>query len=139
MVDNALRTIYSTMWFDGGKIVEFLENCGRPIYYIPVKWKPPNGTIMKSISRKSWRCSCDFCLRNRDGDLICAQGKEIHEGTNIEVEAIPINEALAHCVTEAIPHICLETDSLVLTKVLIKVRKVPWNIVIIDKNTWYSS
>ncbi|KAK4721621.1 hypothetical protein R3W88_011854 [Solanum pinnatisectum] len=81
------------------------------------------------------RCSYGFCLRNRDVDLIYAHGEEIHEGTNIEAEAIAIKETLAHCVTVGITHICLETDSLVLIKVLTKVWKVPWNIAITVKDT----
>ena len=126
------------------KILEFLEKYTPRIYYFPVKWRPPEGSILKCNTDGAYRGNpgrntYSFCIRDCNGDLVYAQGEEIHEGTSIEAEALDIKEEITHCVTVGITQIYLETDSLVLFKILTRVWGVPWNIVVIIEDIWYVS
>lgn len=67
-------------------------------------------------------------LRNHDGDIVYAQGEEINETTNMEAEAITIREAIYHCIAIGIMWIDIETDSLVLVKILSRIWEIPWKI-----------
>ncbi|KAH0677226.1 hypothetical protein KY290_026155 [Solanum tuberosum] len=69
-------------------------------------------------------------------DNLDFKGEDIREGTNLEAEAIAIREALAHCVTEGIRKVCLETNSQVLIKFVTRVWKVPWNLAVIIDDIW---
>lgn len=46
----------------------------------------------------SGRSSIGFVLRDKEGDVKYARGKEIQETTNSEAEAAAILEALRYCV-----------------------------------------
>lgn len=116
-------------------IIAYLEKYKPELYYLPVYWKPQEGCLKCNTDGASrgnpGRSTYGFVLRNSTGELIYAQGEEIEEGSNLQAEAIAIREALAHCATEGVTKVCLQTDSLVLLKILTKVWEVPWNIAVI--------
>lgn len=64
-----------------------------------------------------------------NGDLIFAQAKEIHITTNMEAEAIAIREALQYCVSNHIFQVIIETDSLLMKKVLDNAWDTSWSII----------
>lgn len=74
------------------------------------------------------RSSIGFCLRNEEGDLVYACGKEIQEVTNTQAETRAILEALKHCLTNEMNNIWVETDSMLLKKVITREWKPPWVI-----------
>lgn len=125
-VGSNMHNNMKNMPMEWKNIVDYLENYTPKIHCIPVSWNPPERGVIKcntdGASRGNpGRSTYSFCLRDSIGDLIYAQGEEIQEGTNVEAEAIAIREALAHCVVEGIELLLLETDSLLLHKVLTKV------------------
>nr|XP_009784530.1 PREDICTED: uncharacterized protein LOC104232953 [Nicotiana sylvestris] len=71
------------------------------------------------------RSSIGFCLRNEEGDLVYACGKEIQEVTNTQAETTAILEALKHCLTNEMNNIWVETDSMLLKKVITREWKPP--------------
>lgn len=104
-------------------IVDYIENYRPKLYYLVVSWKPPEQEYFKcntdGASRGNpGRSSYGFCIRNHRGDLVYAQGEEVHEATNIETEAIAIREAIYRYVSIGLAKVRVETDSLALVKIL---------------------
>ncbi|XP_070007763.1 uncharacterized protein [Nicotiana sylvestris] len=67
-----------------------------------------------SVKGNPGRSSVGFVLRNEDGDVVYACGKEIQEGSNSVAEARAILEALKYCVGNGYVLIELNTDSMML-------------------------
>lgn len=57
-------------------------------------------------------------MRNHEGDLVFAKAKEIGETTNIVAEAKAIVEGLVYCVERQLHPLIMETDSLVMRKII---------------------
>lgn len=88
-----------------------------------VLWElPPIGWIKVNIDGASrgnpGRSSIGFALRDAQGDIIFASGKGIQDSTNNEVEALEIKEALRYCEEQGYVNILIQTDSLLLKKVI---------------------
>lgn len=62
--------------------------------------------------------SYDFCLREYMGDILYAECKTIEETSNTVAEAKVILEACKHYRKEEINQVIIETDSLLLYKVI---------------------
>ncbi|XP_075111900.1 uncharacterized protein LOC142182016 [Nicotiana tabacum] len=82
-------------------------------------------TNIPSIARSEFNW---LLLRNEEGDLVYACGKEIQEVTNTLAETRAIFEALKHCLTNEMNNIWVETDSMLLKKVITREWKPPWVI-----------
>nr|XP_016439059.1 PREDICTED: 14.7 kDa ribonuclease H-like protein [Nicotiana tabacum] len=100
-----------------------------------VMWECPSpGWVKVNIDGASrgnpGRSSIEFVLRNEDGDIIYACGKEIQEGTNYEAEARAMLEALRYCIKHDYVLIDLHTDSMMLKKVVSREWNAPWAIAI---------
>lgn len=76
----------------------------------------------------SGKSAYDFCIRNNDGNLIYAQAKGIRVTTNIEAEARAIQEALYVSAKEEFQNLVIETDSMSLKKIILKIWRVPWEL-----------
>ncbi|XP_019228301.1 PREDICTED: uncharacterized protein LOC109209485 [Nicotiana attenuata] len=74
------------------------------------------------------RSSIGFVLRNEEGDVLYACGKEIHEGSNSVAEAKAIYEVMQYCVQQDYVLIDLHTDSMLLKKAITGEWKPPWVI-----------
>lgn len=74
------------------------------------------------------RSSIVFVLRDSEGDVRYARGKEIKEGTNVEAETIAILEAIKTCVQQGYANIHIQTDSLFLKNVIDGTWDPPWAI-----------
>ncbi|XP_019231591.1 PREDICTED: uncharacterized protein LOC109212407 [Nicotiana attenuata] len=74
------------------------------------------------------RNSFGYVLRNEEGDIIYACGKEIQEGTNIKAEVRAILEAMKYCVDNDYILIDLHTDSMMIKKMIQGEWSVPWTI-----------
>lgn len=75
-----------------------------------------------------------FVLRNEEGDVVYACGKEIPEGSNTVAEASAINEALKCCVENDYVLIDFHTDSMLLKNAITGEWKSPWAIcVVVEK------
>ncbi|XP_060182339.1 uncharacterized protein LOC132612004 [Lycium barbarum] len=99
-----------------------------------VIWKPPHrdwiicntdGASRGNPSRGLY----GFCARNEERDIVQAQVEELGHITNIEAEAIAIWEALKWCEMTQRRQIIIQTDSLILQKILNDKWKPPWSIV----------
>ncbi|XP_075083250.1 uncharacterized protein LOC142167001 [Nicotiana tabacum] len=75
------------------------------------------------------RSSIGFCVRNEKGDTIMAVGKEIEETTNTVAEAKAIIKALRFYRSQQYSHVWLQTDSMLLKKIMDGIWKPPWIIV----------
>ncbi|XP_049353223.1 uncharacterized protein LOC125817718 [Solanum verrucosum] len=72
--------------------------------------------------------SYGYCLRDEKGDLIRAEGFNIESTTNTVAEARAILAASRHCKQEQYHHVIIQTDSLLLCKVLEEKWTCPWII-----------
>lgn len=74
------------------------------------------------------RSSIGFVMRNEEGDVLYACGKEIQEGTNTEAEARAILEAMRYCVQHDYVLIELHTDSMLIKNSVNGEWVVPWSV-----------
>lgn len=72
--------------------------------------------------------SYGFCVRDHAGDLVFVKAKEIGETTNIVAESKAIVEGLAYCVERQLNPLIIETDSLVMRKIIYGEWATPWCI-----------
>ncbi|XP_060195246.1 uncharacterized protein LOC132624493 [Lycium barbarum] len=80
-------------------LVQCLEEC-RPFIGLKLfQWNRPNFGWYKCNTNGASRgnsgpSSTAFCVRNHEGDLICAKGRGLPDSTNIVAEAVAIKEGL---------------------------------------------
>nr|XP_016476429.1 PREDICTED: uncharacterized protein LOC107798017 [Nicotiana tabacum] len=74
------------------------------------------------------RSSIGFCIRDEVGDLIYAEGRKISEGTNNELEAVAIVEALKMCKNLNYFQIWLQTYSMLLKNIIEESWKPSWYV-----------
>ncbi|KAH0757915.1 hypothetical protein KY290_021408 [Solanum tuberosum] len=121
--NNLVFRVNSDLWKLGRTIYPKLQD-------FPTKW---SDIVACREKHKPKLYDLPVCWKSPEGDLVYAQGEEIQEGTNLEVDAVAIRDDLAHCVTKGVMKACLETDSEVLIKILTRIWEVPWSIVVIIK------
>ncbi|XP_019256289.1 PREDICTED: uncharacterized protein LOC109234676 [Nicotiana attenuata] len=78
--------------------------------------------------RKSWPRSLGFCVRNDEGDVVYARAVDLGVTTNVVAEAKAILQGLEYCVEYDLHPLILETDSLVMKKVIEGEWDTPWLI-----------
>ncbi|XP_075103611.1 uncharacterized protein LOC142178181 [Nicotiana tabacum] len=107
-------------------------------------YKPYVGTkiVIWQLPYEGWfKCNTDgasrgnhvpssygFCVRDHAGDLVSAKAKEIGETTNIVSEAHANVKGLAYCVEKQLHPLIMETDSLVMWKIIDGKWETPWCI-----------
>lgn len=101
--------------------------------YTRVVWKlPPDGWLKcntdGAFRDTNGRASYAYCVRDTIGDLIYAQAEEIFEVTNNIAKARSIHEALKYIASSHLSPCVIETDSLLMKKVLDDDWEPPWNI-----------
>nr|XP_016504579.1 PREDICTED: uncharacterized protein LOC107822538 [Nicotiana tabacum] len=112
-------------------MLKMMDQFTPNLRYTKVNWDfPEQGWVKVNTDGASrgnpGRSSIGFVLRNEEGDVLYACGKEIQEGTNSVAEAKAISEALKFCVQHDYVLIDLHTDSMVLQKVITGEWKPPW-------------
>nr|XP_016507661.1 PREDICTED: uncharacterized protein LOC107825326 [Nicotiana tabacum] len=104
-------------------LLNMMEKYTPALKYTKVLWEyPSQGWIKVNTDGASrgnpGRSSIGYVLRNEEGDVVYACGKEIKEGTNTNAEVKAMLRALRFCVEHGYVHINLHTDSMLLTKVI---------------------
>ncbi|XP_070033079.1 uncharacterized protein [Nicotiana tomentosiformis] len=117
------RNAFNKMWVKGMpfKISFFLWKVWKALGWIKVN---TDGASRGNPGRSS----IGFVLRNEEGNVVYARGKEIPETTNNEAEAWAILEGLSYCVNQQYIQILIQTDSMLLKNVLDEVWIAPWNV-----------
>lgn len=69
-----------------------------------------------------------FCLRDDNGDLLHAEGDGLANSSNTVAEPKAILEASKHCSRELLNKVIIQTDSLLLCKILQEEWTSPWEI-----------
>ncbi|XP_019237121.1 PREDICTED: uncharacterized protein LOC109217336 [Nicotiana attenuata] len=72
--------------------------------------------------------SLGFCMRNDEDDVVYARALDLEVTTNVVVEAKAILQGLEYCVEHDLHPLILETDSLVMKKVIEREWDPPWVI-----------
>ncbi|KAH0781476.1 hypothetical protein KY290_001074 [Solanum tuberosum] len=103
------------------------------LYHCIVRWEAPQEGMMKfntdGASRGNPGSSAyGFCLRNNHGDLIYAVAENIGITTNMEAELRAILEGIKYCVAKKVEKLIVESDSLLIVKIIKEVWKVPWEL-----------
>ncbi|KAH0777413.1 hypothetical protein KY290_008824 [Solanum tuberosum] len=98
-----------------------------------VLWEyPPEGWLKYNTDGASrgnpGLSSYAFCLRNDRGDIKYAEGGSMENTTNTVAEAKAILEACKHCKQSQYNQIIIQTDSMLMCKVLKEQWLVPWII-----------
>lgn len=75
-------------------------------------------------------CSEAFCVRNKCGDLIDAEGTKLSENSNLIAEVIAFRMGLEYCIQHQLISLVVEKDSLTIKNILDGVWKVPWCITV---------
>ncbi|XP_075100498.1 uncharacterized protein LOC142176491 [Nicotiana tabacum] len=114
-------------------LLAMMENFTPKLKVTKVMWEFPSAGWLKfntdGASRGNpGRSSIGFCIRNENGDIVKSVGKEIEETTNIVAEAKAMVEALRFCRFHQYSHVWLQTDSMLLKKIMVGIWKPPWII-----------
>ncbi|XP_060195488.1 uncharacterized protein LOC132624780 [Lycium barbarum] len=123
------------------EMLKILENFVPKLQITKVMWTLPAVGI--------WKCNTDgatrgnpgrsayaFCVRNSDGDLVYARAKEMEETTNTVSEAMALLGAARYCLANHVYSFILETDSLLMKKIMDREWKLPWNIIHAVEEIW---
>lgn len=113
------------------KMLRELEEYRPKIKAIQVKWEsPPAGWIKYNTDGAAKGCyglsSYAYCLRDENGDIIFAKGARIENTTSTMAEAVAILEASKHCKNSQYNQVIIQTDSMLLCKVLKGKWVTPW-------------
>ncbi|XP_009779565.1 uncharacterized protein [Nicotiana sylvestris] len=114
-------------------LLTVMENHTARLKVDKVIWEFPDAGWLKvntdGASRGNpSRSVVGYCVRDEYGDVVAVVGKEIHETTNTEAEAIAIVEALRFYRMQHFPQVCVKTDSMLMKKIMEGVWKPPWSI-----------
>jgi len=108
-------------------IVQFLESYMPLIHTTVVRWKCPK--------RDSYKCNSDggleskaFCIRDGHGDLVYAEAWKIDDYSALEAEVKGFKRGLLYCLSHNLIPLIMETDSLIIKKILDGIWEVPWAI-----------
>ncbi|XP_070003073.1 uncharacterized protein [Nicotiana sylvestris] len=114
-------------------LLAMMENFTPKLKVTKVMWEFPSAGWLKfntdGASRGNpGRSSIGFCIRNENGDIVKSVGKEIEETTNTVAEAKAMVEALRFCRFQQYSHVWIQTDSMLLKKIMDGIWKPPWII-----------
>ncbi|KAH0745167.1 hypothetical protein KY285_006824 [Solanum tuberosum] len=117
-------------WAD---MVEELEKNRTIMKTIMVKWEyPPKGWVKYNTDGSSRGnpevSSYALCLRNGRGDILYAEGATIESTTSTVAEVKAVLEASKHCKQQKHSQVIMQTDSMLMNKVLTGEWAIPWNI-----------
>ncbi|KAF3678689.1 hypothetical protein FXO38_03114 [Capsicum annuum] len=115
------------------EILLFLHQYKPTIHAQVVKWTAPTEGVYKcntdgSFIGETGSTSCAFCIRNWEGDLVYAESSKLQESNSLLAEVMAVRFALEHYLNRFTP-LLIETDSLIVNKVLQGHWEVPWAIV----------
>ncbi|XP_075091563.1 uncharacterized protein LOC142171763 [Nicotiana tabacum] len=130
---NVRKPSLHKMPHNWSELLYVMENYTPALKITKVIWNYPDPGWIKVntdvASRENpGRSSIGFVLRNEEGDIMYAWGKEIEEGTNNEAEVRAVLEALRYCLNHDYVLIELHTDSMMIKNVLQGTWTCPWNI-----------
>ncbi|XP_019251272.1 PREDICTED: uncharacterized protein LOC109230201 [Nicotiana attenuata] len=116
-------------------LIDMMEQFTPKLKYTKVMWEYPNQGWVKvntdaTCRGNPGRSSIGFVLRNEEGNVLYACGKEMEEGTNTEAEVQAILEALRYCVTHDYILIDLHTDSMLVKNVILGDWNSPRSVVV---------
>ncbi|KAK6786523.1 hypothetical protein RDI58_015048 [Solanum bulbocastanum] len=114
-------------------LVKFIEDYTPILGYKVVKW------IRASIG---FKCNSDdaskgnsgpssgafFCIRNVEGNFVYAKVKRLEENNNLREKISAIKMGLKFCIAKELLHVTLETDSLIVKKMIDGEWEVPWSV-----------
>ncbi|KAH0685725.1 hypothetical protein KY290_017253 [Solanum tuberosum] len=94
-------------------------------------WKFPNEGVYKCNSDGASKgnpgpSACAFCIRNNRGEFVYAESKGLGIMSSLEAETIALRNGLEYCILHDLLPMILETDSLILKKILDGIWDVPW-------------
>lgn len=115
------------------EILNFLEKDVPKVKWTKVLWEfPPEGWIKYSTDGASrgnpGLSSYAYCLRDEKGDLLFAKCDIIDNTYNIVAEARAILEACKHSKQAQHNQVIIQTDSMLMLKILEDKWAVPWSI-----------
>lgn len=104
-------------------LLSMMENYIPRLKVDKVVWELPGEGCLKvntdGASRGNpGRSAIGYCVRDEFGDIVYAVGKEINETTNTEAKAMAIVEALRFCRFQQYSHVCVQTDSMLMKKIM---------------------
>ncbi|KAK6786237.1 hypothetical protein RDI58_014762 [Solanum bulbocastanum] len=132
-IANRAWSYFSSFAGSWAEMLIELEENRTMLKIIMVKWEyPPKGWVKYNTdgaSRgKSRVSSYAFCLRDDIGDIIYVEGATIESTTSTMAEAKTILEASKHCKEQNHNQIIIQTDSMLMYRVLTEDWEIPWNI-----------
>ncbi|XP_060190653.1 uncharacterized protein LOC132619916 [Lycium barbarum] len=112
-------------------LVQFLEKYKPQVTSKAVAWNcPPNGWYKcntdGAYKSNTGQTSSAFCIRNSEGNLVHAWASIIPDASCIVAEAREILERVEYCVANQLFPLIVETDSLLMTKVLNDEWEIPY-------------
>nr|XP_009765020.1 PREDICTED: uncharacterized protein LOC104216622 [Nicotiana sylvestris] len=115
------------------KMIRLFEGYKPIVVTIRVTWQLPYKGWFKCNTDGASRgypgpSSYGFCVQDHAGDLVFAKMKEIGETTNIVAKAKVLVEGLTYYVERQFHPLIMETDSLVLRKIINGEWETPWYI-----------
>ncbi|XP_075083560.1 uncharacterized protein LOC142167295 [Nicotiana tabacum] len=129
---------YRMIWEETLPHLFFKSYAARKVWYYflscagKIDFAPSCGEVLDSTTLRDnpGRSSFGYVLGNEEGNVVYACGKEIPEGTNIEVGVRAILEALKYCVEHDYILIDLHTDSMLVKNVIQGEWSTPWSVVV---------
>ncbi|KAK4728573.1 hypothetical protein R3W88_021561 [Solanum pinnatisectum] len=157
MLDNTGAFTVKSAWNyirhreDPNRIYKWIWTMGVPFKMAFLMWRLWKFKILVDDRVRRWgiagpsRCWCcvqpdhwhkgntglssyAFCLRDERGDIIHAEGVTIENATSTVTEAKAILEASKHCKQRNLNKVIIQTDSMLLKKVLTGEWAIPWSI-----------
>ncbi|KAH0639790.1 hypothetical protein KY285_036376 [Solanum tuberosum] len=116
------------------EILKAMEDYRPRVKVVQVKWEYPQTEWIKyntdGASKRNSGVSSNyaFCLRNKRGDIMYAEGACMENTTNTVAEAKAILEASKHCKKSHYNQAIIQTDSMLMCKVLEGKWATPWII-----------
>lgn len=119
------------LWLD---MMRYLESYKPIIITKTISWQAHHSGWFKCSTDGASKgnlgpSSLGFCVRNDVGDLVYARAINLGINTNVVVEAKVIMQGLTYYVEQDLHTPILETDSLVLKKVIESEWDPPWSII----------
>lgn len=123
-------------------MVKFFENYRSVLATKVIYWVPPNMGVYKCNTYGASKgnpgpSAGGFCIRNWNGEFIYAASQELDFKTSLEAEVIAFERGLQFCMSNNLLPVILETDSLIVSKILDGIWEIPWSIsLLIKKIQW---